>query len=334
MIEKLFKYFHTIRFLKISQIIWRVLRRFKITNTSEQKLIDQRDLINDWHEIRIAEVHILDKSSFMFLNKRHNYSGSIEWNDSEQEMLWLFNLHYFDDLCSPADSLRNTWLRGLVDNWIDNNPPMYGVGWQAYPLSLRIVNWIKWILNGEPIDARWLHSLKLQAHILSQNVEYHLLGNHLLANAKALIFVGLFFKGQQAEHWLNLGLKIYSEQLKEQILPDGGHFELSTMYQNIILNDLLDLINISESYDHPKVSKFLDDWRSKAVLMLSWADTMKHPDGEISFFNDAAFGIAPSQSVLEKYAVAIGIQVSTPSKDSIKKTQLISLPQSGYLRVE
>ena len=65
------------------------------------------------------------------------------------------------------------------------------------------------------------------------------------------------------------------------------------MYQNIMLNDLLDLINISKSYDHPEVSKFLDVWCSKAGLMLSWANTMKHPDGEISFFNDAAFGMAP-----------------------------------------
>jgi len=297
-------------------------------------MIDRRDLINDWHEIRIARVHILDKSSFVFLNKRHAFLGSIDWNDSEQEMLWLFNLHYFDDLCAPFDTQRNMWLRGLVDNWIDDNPPMYGVGWEAYPLSLRIVNWIKWFLNGEPIGSRWLHSLKLQAHILSQNVEYHLLGNHLLANAKALIFAGLFFKGQQAECWLNLGLKIYKEQLEEQILSDGGHFELSVMYQNIMLNDLLDLINISESYDHPSVRKFIDNWRSKAGLMLSWANTMKHPDGEISFFNDAAFGIAPLYHELVTYAAKIGVETDFHKIPIIGTTVVKSLAQSGYFRVE
>lgn len=93
MIEKFFEYFHTIRFLKLSQIIRRILRRFKITNTSAQNLIDRRDLINDWYEIRIAELHIFDKSSFVFLNKRHDYLGPIDWNDSNQETLWLFNLH-------------------------------------------------------------------------------------------------------------------------------------------------------------------------------------------------------------------------------------------------
>jgi len=334
MTEMFFKYFHTIRFLKFGQIIRRILKRFKTTNTSAQNLIDRRNLINDWYQVRVAESHILDKSIFVFLNKRHNYSCSIDWSDREQDLLWLFNLHYFDDLCAPFDSRKNVWLGELVDDWIDSNPPMDGVGWEAYPLSLRIVNWTKWALNGEKMKPRWLHSLKLQAHILSQNIEYHLLGNHLLANAKALIFAGLFFNGQQSERWLNLGLKIYNEQLKEQIFSDGGHFELSPMYQNILLNDLLDLINLAESYDHPIVREFIGDWRFKAGLMLSWAEIMKHPDEDISFFNDAAFGIAPTYNKLLSYALEVGVEKEISSTENFGVTELTRLSQSGYMRVE
>jgi len=334
MIENFLKYFHTIRFLKISQIIRRVLRLYKTTNTSVPNLIDQRDLINDWHQTRIAKIHLLNKSNFVFLNKYHDYLDQIDWNDSEQEMLWLFNLHYFDDLCAPFDSDRNIWLQGLMSNWIVANPPMHGVGWEAYPLSLRIVNWIKWFLNGETVDPALLDSLKLQSHILSQNIEYHLLGNHLLANAKALIFAGLFFKGEQAERWLNLGLKLYNEQLKEQILSDGGHFELSPMYHNIMLNDLLDLINIADSYDHPGVRGFIDEWCFKAGLMLSWSKTMKHPDEDISFFNDAAFGIAPSYKELLSYGLELGVDSYDTSTLNFGETELTPLSQSGYMRVE
>ena len=73
-------------------------------------------------------------------------------------------------------------------------------------------------------------------------------GNHLLANAKALIFSGLYFKGEEARKWLQLGVKIIDEELDEQILQDGGHFERSTMYHTVILEDFLDLINILSLY--------------------------------------------------------------------------------------
>ena len=184
MIENILKYFHTIRFLKVKQIIWRIFKLFKKTNISLPNSLNRRDPINDWYQIRIAKIHTLNKSSFVFLNKQHDYIDQIDWNDSKQEMLWLFNLHYFNDLCAPHDPDRNIWHREIIDSWIANNPPMHGVGWEAYTLSLRIVNWIKWILNGEKVDSSLLDSLKLQSHILSQNIEYH--AKHFTLTAKIL----------------------------------------------------------------------------------------------------------------------------------------------------
>ena len=331
---KLSRYFHTIRYLKLSQIIWRVFRRFKLTDTSKQELIAERETKNKWHEIRLSEIHIVDELGFNFLNDKHIFEDSVDWNDKDREMLWLFNLHYFDDLNAPIDCDKNLWLRNLVNDWIFNNPPLSGVGWESYPLSLRIVNWIKWILNGEPTNDLLLDSLKVQANILSQNIEYHLYGNHILANAKALIFAGLFFKGEKAEKWLKLGLEIYDAQLNEQVLSDGGHFELSPMYQNIILNDLLDLINLAGTYNHLKLKKYKDIWKSKASSMLLWANTMSHPDGEISFFNDAAFGIAPPYKSLLKYANAVGVKNDFFEEKKLSNTEVVHLMQSGYLCVE
>ena len=41
----------------------------------------------------------------------------------------------------------------------------------------------------------------------------------------------------------------YARELPEQILADGGHFELSPMYHALVLEDLLDLVNIARRYD-------------------------------------------------------------------------------------
>ena len=77
--------------------------------------------------------------------------------------------------------------------------------------------------------------------ILNKICEYHLLGNHLFENFKALCFAGLYFKSKESGKWFNKGLRGLKEQVKEQILQDGGHFELSPMYHCIILEGMLDL---------------------------------------------------------------------------------------------
>ena len=59
-----------------------------------------------------------------------------------------------------------------------------------------------------------------------------------------LYFLADVFKNIEAENWKNRGIRILNEQLKEQILNDGGHFERSPMYHCIILEDLLDLHNL------------------------------------------------------------------------------------------
>ena len=75
-----------------------------------------------------------------------------------------------------------------------------------------------------------------------------LLGNHLFENAKALIFAGCFFEGAPADAWFECGAQVLGKELGEQILPDGGYFELSPMYHSIILEDILDLLSLQQAY--------------------------------------------------------------------------------------
>jgi len=171
-----------------------------------------------------------------------------DWGGASLDDLRRYNLHYFDDLNAEDAERRSQWHASLIERWIDENPPAKGVGWDPYPTSLRIVNWIKWALCGNPLSIHALESLKLQTDYLSKRIEWHLLGNHLFANAKALVFSGLFFSGEVAERWLDTGFSIIDRQVSEQILADGGHFERSPMYHSIILEDVLDLLNITQAY--------------------------------------------------------------------------------------
>ena len=64
------------------------------------------------------------------------------------------------------------------------------------------------------------------------NIEYHILGNHLLENGFSLFFGAYYF---QDEKFYVKAKKILTDELDEQILEDGAHFELSSMYHQIML---------------------------------------------------------------------------------------------------
>jgi hypothetical protein len=161
-----------------------------------------------------------------FLNQSGKIDTEDDWNSPAMPRLWLYNLHYFDDLNAIGAPDRIGLHRTLISRWVGENPPFEGTGWEPYPCSLRIVNWIKWTLSGNELQPDWLESIALQSAWLEKHIEWHLLGNHLFANAKALVFAGLLFEGRGAKRWLSKGHEILQREIPEQILDDGGQFEL------------------------------------------------------------------------------------------------------------
>jgi len=254
----------------------------------------------------------------------------VGWDGPGIERLWRYNQHYFEDLVAQGANGRRRWHQALVHRWISDNPPGKGVGWEPYPTSRRIINWIKWALEGGKLEEKAIHSLFVQARWLEKRIEWHLLGNHLLANATALIFAGIFFEGKEAEGWLQKGIRILDTQLVEQILEDGGHFELSPMYHAVVLRDMLDLYNIARVYAKISILKErLTGWADIINRMRRWLLVMSHPDGDIAFFNDAAFGVAPSTLELEAYAQRLGFPAVPGPFDGITH-----LHASGYIRLQ
>ena len=325
-IYKCFRYWHTIRHLKLIQIYSRArffLPDFKVHQSRKN---DLRVLVSLWTKPAARSQRMFAENTFNFLNETHEIKHN-DWNSARISKLWLYNLHYFDDLNAYESSARKDWHYSLINMWIEENLPFKGNGWEPYPSSLRIVNWIKWSLNGNLLKDHWVNSLEIQARMLSVNIEKHLLGNHIVANAKALIFAGLFFKGKEADQWYKKGKKILEKELKVQVLSDGGNFELSTMYHSIFLEDLLDLINLHQAYNH----ELPDGLEQKVPMMFKWLKIMCHPDGEISFFNDSAFGVAPSVKEIENYGVKL--KLLELSSDDNDKRCLNNLSESGFSRV-
>ena len=328
--QRFLQYWHTLRHLKPVQFYGRLWFRLHTPKIDLRAAPSVRSTTSAWVEPVAKHQTQFGAMTFRFLNQDQTLSSADAWNDARCDKLWLYNLHYFDDLCAAGASDRIVWHKQLIEKWIAENPPAIGNGWEPYPTSLRIVNWIKWSLGGNQFTNVALQSLAIQSRWLSKRVEHHLLANHLFVNAKALVFAGMFFQGLEADSWLNQGLRILAREIPEQVLADGGHFELSPMYHAIILEDILDLINACQSWPSALALQQASALRAAAQRMLSWLEIMSHPDGDVSFFNDAAFGIAPRLIDLSQYANRLGVRVQ--QFDSSK--EIHHLQQSGYIRAQ
>lgn len=320
-------YFDTLRHLRPAQIYGRAFFRLSRPTPDVRPAPPLSSPQGVWTAPARRRQSQFGPDAFRFLNEDGDLSRG--WDDLARTKLWRYALHYFDDLNAAGASARAAWHRALIARWIAENPPGRGTGWEPYPTSLRIVNWIKWALGpGGPVGEAQ-DSLAVQTRWLARRLEWHLLGNHLFANAKALLFAGAAFAGEEAARWRRTGLAIMDRELDEQVLPDGAQFELSPMYHTLALEDVLDLINLAAAFPGAIPDRLLARLRARAASMETWLRAMLHPDGEIAFFNDAAIGVAPPPVELMAYADRLGL-----GHTRAPFARLTHLADSGYLRME
>jgi len=298
------RYANTLRHLKGKQFANRLLRRISPLSKNARCRGDIHTQGNVSMIPGIARFSWKSEGyEFSFLNIGKGFDPShFDWSCSEMSKLWRYNLHYFDYLREDGRPWEDKAF--LVSDWISKNPQGAEDAWEPFPVSLRIVNWIKLFLSPEAngkVEERWLQSLYEQALWLEKNIEYHLLANHFFKNGKALFFAGLYFAGTDAERWLEKGLDIISAEIDEQILADGGHFERSPMYHAMICEDCLDLLSLAQGSEGRVPEHLVERLREKCSGMVRFLLGMTHPDGDIALFNDAAFGIEARPANLIAY---------------------------------
>ncbi len=240
------------------------------------------------------------------------------WTFPEKSHLWNFNLHYLEFLIPLTAAYRRTGdarfykrFRGYCRSWIEANRDGTGDGWHPYTISLRLTNlWI--CLDGfrekAEEDQAFLKELKDSMYAqylhLQRRLERHLLGNHYLENLKAILLGSLYFGEPKTYKEYK---RLLREELKEQILPDGVHYERSLMYHKIVLEDLMRLAKAVGTGDPPFFQELLDTVQRMADAMYSLEKGM----GRTPLFNDAGDNVArPMESLLwalqEEFSIAPG----------------------------
>ena len=298
------RYFYTINYMKVSQLSQFFLKQIiksscKFTlNQFYPKLKRITLLINNSFNCRKSKpIKIFNEQVDLL---------AFRWRYNNKTALWNYHLHYFDYLLQ----LKEMDGIALIDNWITHNPPKIAIAWDPYPISLRVVNWIKFIAKYNISDQAFYKSLYLQGYCLFKQREYHLLANHLFKNIVALLFLGFLFNNSK---WINWTLKELKKQLQEQTTTNGYHFEFSPTYHSLFIKDILDIYNLlSNNSEKTEISYILE---KKIKQGLHWLDYFSK-DGAYYKINDINFEGCPSPVELVSYAKMLDIKYSKSEKIS------------------
>ncbi len=279
----------------------------------------------------ISDVHSAPlRGAIRVLDREVGLTG-LDWERDVASTLWGYHLHYFDSApalawaASRGDQVAvetlNMWLR----SWIERCRPGRGPGWDPFPISQRLVNWM-WVelVAGRTMDpglAALMRSSALQqTAYLADHLEFHLMANHLLANVKALYLAAVIWKeDRRADRWRRRAEKLLQREIAEQVLSDGGHFERSLMYHDVVLYDLLEVALLAQAAGVP-------DPVPRDVLrrMAAFRMALAHADGSRARFNDIVDGLVPGPEQIGSL-----YELHDPGWESRAPSQ-VALSASGY----
>lgn len=338
MIDEMFRLWRTLAPLRFSQWYWRLRyaleRRRSVTMPNWappgavvpvfQELIPV-PLAEDTH-LKVAPSVTGTELQILFLQVERQLSWTDDpvetWrlNEVTKDRLGTVSLHYHRWLFEllrldkqgghQANSARKTAELAL-DSWLShchlNIPNARALVWNSYAIATRLGWWARcWKLYDGALpflEDQWKISACQQARWLYSHIEWDLRGNHLLRDAVGLAWAGRCFEGPEAQRWLAKATILADGQVAEQILADGGHFERSPMYHIDAMEDVAVLWSLIINQEVRL--RLASAWSR----MAEWASWMRHSDGSIALFDDAACNGCPSPSAVLQMGSALGLTV-------------------------
>lgn len=308
--------YHTLRHVKPVQISYRLKYNLKRINTLKKIGIENHRFSPlSMLPVPTARKFIEVTESGIkvnLLNKTKTYQTRIQWDDSYNGRLWNYHLQYADFL--KQENLSVDFRAELVLDlyrWLESGE----LRPEPYPASLRIMNVIRFLSeNHGEIEAEsdLVEYLYSELHFLSNRLEFHLLGNHLMENSFALLMGGVSFNQRE---WIQAAETIFAEQVPEQILVDGAHFERSPMYHLILLFRFLEAIHYL-----PTGLRLSSRFFNISKKMLGWINQMSFNNGDLAHFNDSTDGQSYSKDEIIKMA----------EKCNLTEFPSIDLYESGF----
>ena len=241
-------------------------------------------------------------------------SPSREWSEVLLGFSWLRHLR------SAGLTLSRQNARALIADWIAQHGGSHSLSWEPEITARRLISWLSHapliLQDAEPAFHRsFLRSMSRQVRYLRRVYPATEEGYPRLLVAIALTFAGLCMEGEQ--RLLQQSAKRLLQELRRQILPDGGHVSRNPGALIDILIDLLPLRQAFESRNIPAPALLV----SSIDRMIPMLRFFRLGDGTLAQFN--GMGATPSD-----------ILSPILSHDEARVQPLLDAHSSGYQRLE
>jgi uncharacterized heparinase superfamily protein len=239
---------------------------------------------------------------------------SHEWAAMLVSFSWLRHLRAADSNVTRANA------RTLIEDWINRQGSWHSIGWRHDILSRRLICWLShapFIL--QDADGRFYHrflrSVSRQVHYLRRTLNESPEGFLRLQALMALTYAGLCVESLSGG--LHANVRRLMEELRRQILPDGGHISRNPGVLIEILADLLPLRQLftARSLQPPQT---LNNAIDRMMPMLRF---FRHGDGNFALFN--GMGVTP-----------VDLLATVLAYDDTRGMPLSNASHSGYQRVD
>src|SRR6516164_7410159 len=239
---------------------------------------------------------------------------SDEWAVTLLSFVWLRHLRAADSAITRSNA------RSLIDEWINVQGGGHSTGWRIDILSRRIICWLSqapFVL--QDADARFyrrfIRSLSRQVRYLRHNIRDSREGLPRLQGIIALNYATLCMQGQSG--YLRGNVRRLIEELRKQVLPDGGHMSRNPGALIELLADLLPLRQLfyARQLQPPQA---LNNAIDRTMPMLRF---FRHADGNFAQFN----GMGPTP---------VDLLATVLAYDDARGTPVSNAPHSGYQRID
>jgi hypothetical protein len=167
---------------------------------------------------------------------------------------------------SPDDRWGAAWT-GLVDSWIEANPPGYGPNWMTgMDVGMRGINLALGLAFFDPGPRRdaiagviWSHVRYIVLNDIRR--QHRPRNNHYLVSLVGLLVMSGLFAGSEAQRLGRIAFEALVGEILFQFLPDGGSFEASTHYHLVSLEAALTAFLFLQAIESPQARA----WPPEAV---------------------------------------------------------------------
>lgn len=238
--------------------------------------------------------------------------GKMDWNP-EAPRLWRFHLQCQEDLVELANAAGPEAAYRVIGSWLSEprhqSPTRDPDAWHPFCISRRLPVWLSLAAKYDPptdISGEFWCSVTDQVCWLRKNCEWDLGGNHLLENLTAIYLAESFLEldhagthagnGKATDSSATEGMLI--DQLEQQILPTGEHYERTPTYHALMMVCVLQCIQAAKFRDSPRHQEMA----ATATRMTKFAKWIRRADRQFPLLSDSVRDETPKLNQLFDWA--------------------------------